>query len=89
MTPRNLSRPALRDITEAITDMVANGARTAYDERFAVAVAEIAGKIRRPPLFGHRRLVPLGRLRAVRGFNDLLVYDLEHPARQLTPPPTR
>ncbi len=84
MIPPNLSGRALRDITKAVDDMLASGARPAYAERFAVATAETARKIARQPLLGHRRLDLLPerfRFWAVRGFDYLLVYNAEHPER--------
>jgi plasmid stabilization system protein ParE len=86
VTPPNLSDQALRDIYQAVDDMIASGAGPAYAERFAVAAAETAEKIARRPLLGHRRseLLP-GKFRfwAVRGFDYLLVYNAEHPERRV------
>ncbi len=86
MTPPNLSGQALRDIYQAVDDMIASGAPATHAERFAAAAAETAEKIARRPLLGHRRLELLpGRFRfwAVRGFDYLLVYNAEHPERRV------
>ncbi len=86
MTAPNLSGQALRDIYQAVDDMIASGAGAAYADRFAVAAAQTAEKIARRPLLGHRRLELLpGRFRfwAVRGFDYLLVYNAEHPERRV------
>jgi plasmid stabilization system protein ParE len=84
VTPPNLSGQALRDIFQAVEQMLAHGATPDYVDRFAVAVADTAEQIARRPLLGHRRLELLpGRFRfwAVRGFDHLLVYNAEHPER--------
>jgi len=86
VTPPNLSRQAVRDIEQAVDDMIEHGAPPAYAERFAVAVAQTAEKIARRPMLGHRRLELLPerfRFWAVRGFDDLLVYNAEHPERRV------
>jgi len=86
VTPPNLSRQAVRDIEQAVDDMIEHGAPPAYAERFAVAVAQTAEKIARRPVLGHRRLELLPeqfRFWAVRGFDYLLVYNAEHPERRV------
>ena len=86
MTPPNLSGQALRDIYQAVDDMIATGAPATYVERFAVAAAETAEKIARRPLLGHRRPELLrGKFRfwAVRGFDYLLVYNAARPERRV------
>lgn len=86
MTPPNFSDQALRDIDQAVDDMIAHGATPAFVERFALTAAETAEKVARRPLLGHPRLELLpGRFRfwAVRGFDYLLVYNAEHPDRRV------
>ncbi|MBO0709970.1 MAG: type II toxin-antitoxin system RelE/ParE family toxin [Acetobacteraceae bacterium] len=56
MRRKDLTPQALRDIEKAVDDIAASVAGPAFAERYALAVADAAGRVARRPLLGHRRL---------------------------------